>query len=106
MLNDWKWKKIDDAEYRLIDSSENMKGYVIRQFDKQWFCRFYNKRLDQDFSVTLSGMTNAEEALWQATIWIYYECNSIANSFHHIRDHLPRLNDLRMNYERSIGEIE
>lgn len=90
----------------MIDSSENMKGYVIRQFDKQWFCRFYNKRLDQHFGVTISGMTNAEEALWQATIWIHDECNKIANSFHHIRDHLPRFNDLRMNYERSIGETK
>ena len=105
MLNDWKWNKIDDYEYRLMDSDQIMVGYVISD-GSQWHCRFYNKRLDQYFGTTFSGMTNAEETLWQATIWIYDECNKIANSFHHIRDHLPELHDLRMDYERSIGETE
>ena len=99
MLNDWNWEKVDDSEYRLKNTSGQMIAYLLNNFNDRWICRLYNIEYDITFVVTLEGLKSQEEAIWQATIWIYNTCNQIANSFHHIRDHLPNLGELRKRAE-------
>lgn len=94
MTNDWQWEKIDDAEYRLKKPSGIIVAYLGRNFDKRWFCWFYNDDLDLSFDTTFDGYNNAEEVVRQATLWIYNLCNNVANSFHYIRDHLPSSHNL------------
>ena len=103
MLNDWHWEEIDNSEYRLKDTSGQMRAYLICNFDDRWVCRLYNDELNMNFHATFEGLKTNEEAIWQATLWIYDTCNQIANSFHHIRDHLPSLHELRMNCEQKSG---
>lgn len=90
MDNDWCWEKYDNSEYRLKDSYGQVIAYLIRNYDR-WFCWFYNDDWDMKFRLTIEGLKNTEEVIWQATIWIYNTCNRIANSFHRIRDHLPKV---------------
>ena len=94
MLNDWKWEKIDDSEYRLTDYDGQTVAYLVRNFGDSWFCRLINRRFDIHFGRIYDNVTSIEWLKWQATIWIQDECNRIANSFHYIRDHLPNLNKL------------
>ena len=106
MLNDWCWEKFDESEYRLKDAYGQMVAYLICNYDDRWFCRFWNDEHDMKFCATFEGLKSAEEVIWQATLWIYNTCNQIANSFHHIRDHLPSLHELGSKYyerERSIS---
>ena len=39
-----------------------------------------------------------EEAQWRSVIWVYDQCNNIANSFHYIRDHLLSYRELATKY--------
>ena len=94
MLNDWHWVKYDNSEYRLKNASGEMVAYLVRNYDDRWFCRVYNNDWNINFCVTFEGLRNAEEVIWQATLWIYNTCNQIANSFHHIRDRLPDIHEL------------
>ena len=97
MLNDWKWN--DNLE--LKDSSGNVIATLEKVADDTWDCRFTNEECNR-LSVIFLHTETKEIAIWQATIWIYNECNRIANSYHHIRDHLPHLHDLRV---AAMGEI-
>ena len=99
MLNDWHWVKYDNSEYRLKNASGEMVAYLVRNYDDRWFCRVYNDDWNINFGVTFDELRNTEEVIWQATLWIYNTCNQVANSFHHIRDHLPSLRDLHNEYE-------
>lgn len=103
MLNDWEWEKCDNHEYRLKDTSGQEVAYLIHNFDDRWFCRLIINEFNIRYGATFEGLTNAEEVIWRATLWISDICNQVANSFHHIRDHLPDFNELRMN---SIEEIK
>ena len=102
MLNDWCWVKVDDSEYKLNDNNGQNVAYLIRNFDDRWVCRFYNDNYNMDFGVVFENMESAELVIWKATIWIYDECNRIANSFHHIRDHLPSLRKHREQAEEEL----
>lgn len=95
MLNDWRWEKVDRSEYKLKDASGQTIAYLFRNYDSRWFCRFHNDDWNMNFGVTFEGLKNAEEVIWQTTLWIYNTCNHVANSFHRIRDHLPSLHELR-----------
>ena len=94
MLNDWKW----DSDLRLRDNRDNVVAYLGLFAPEKWFCRLDNNDYNIHYSVTLEGLKSKEEAVWQATVWIYNECNAIANSFHRIRDHLPSIHELADNY--------
>ncbi len=94
----WKWEKVSKTEYKLTDSCGLTVGYLALNYDRSW-CRFYNDDFDMKFSLTIEGLKNTEEAIWQATLWIYQTCNQVANSFHRIRDHLPSLHELRIASE-------
>lgn len=95
MFNDWHWEKIDDSEYRLKTQYDHVTVYLIRNYDDRWTCRFFNDDYDMKFAATFEGFKDPEEVIRQATIWMYNTCNQIANSFHRIRDHLPRFEFLR-----------
>lgn len=100
MFNNWHWVKYDNSEYRLKNISGQMIAYLINNFNDRWTCRLYNVEYDITFVATFEGLENTEEVIWQATLWIYNTCNQIANSFHHIRDHLPSLRELREQAEK------
>ena len=102
----WRWDKVDDYEYRLKDENHQIKGYLIQDGSGDWVVRFFNDDIDGAFPNTarLKDMDNAEHAIWQATLWIYNQCNKIANSFHHIRNHLPSIHELAEEYRKPIGE--
>lgn len=91
MDNDWCWEKYDNSEYRLKDSYGQVIAYLIRNYDDRWFCRFDNFDWDLHFKMTFEGFEDVEQIIQQATIWIHNTCNQIANSFHRIRDHLPKI---------------
>lgn len=94
MLNDWQWVKVDGSEYRLKDDYDHMIAYIIHNFDDRWVCHFYGADdWDMTFAIAFVGLENPEEVIRQATLWIEMTCNRVANSFHHIRDHLPRLEE-------------
>ena len=94
MLNDWKWEKIDDYEYVVRDNNNAIIIQLIQIWDKQWRCAFYNDKYELKYYTNFPGDTTIEEIQWQATLWVNEQCNNIANSFHHIRDHLPSIHDL------------
>ena len=102
MLNDWTWEKVDDAEMRLKDSSGKLISYIVRTAPGLWYCRLYNDDCYMHSGVALVDMKSAEEAMWQATLWINKECNRVAKSFHRIRNHLPRLHELRIASEEKL----
>ena len=88
--DNWHWEKIDNSEYRLVNTSgHQMIAYLIRNYDDKWTCRFYNDEFDLTFVTRFNGIIDGEDAINKATIWIYGTCNGVANSFHRIRDHLP-----------------
>lgn len=91
MDNDWCWEKYDNSEYRLKNSYGHVVAYLICNYNDKWSCLFYNDDFDWKFKMTFEGFDNAEQIIQQATIWIYNTCNQIANSFHRIRDHLPKV---------------
>ena len=95
MLNDWVWEKVNKSEYRLKDTSGKTISYLIHNCDNKWFCTFYNYKFNIKYDVILK-VKSTEEAILQATTWIYNTCNEIANSYHYIRDHLPDSYELRM----------
>ena len=101
MLDDWKWIQIDDYEYRLKDASNQLIAYLVEDSSHRWQCCLYNDDWNMKFFSSFDGLENTQEVIWQATIWIYNTCNQIANSFHHIRDHLPSLHKLHEDYEKS-----
>lgn len=103
MLNDWYWEKLDDSEYRLKNTSDEMVAYLVHNYNDKWSCRIDNNDWNINFVVTFGGLRNAEEAIRQATLWIYNTCNQVADSFHHIRDHLPSLGELRKRAEDKNG---
>ena len=103
MLNDWNWEKVCDFQYELKDTSGEVVAFLYHSFEDEWYCKFLNYHCGGIFFGNFEGIKNGEEAVWQATIWIYRTCNKIANSYHHIRDHLPSLAVLR---ERSEANNE
>ena len=97
MLNDTKWEPFDESEEFL----KNCDGMIIARLRKhwneaRWICTFSPQldNVDVHFSLELEGIKSVEEARWQATAWIYNQCNYIANHFHRIRDHLPSVHEL------------
>lgn len=94
MLNDWKWEKIDDYEYVVRDNNNAIIIQLIQLWNKQWRCVFYNDKYELKYYTFFLGNTTIEEIQWQATLWVNKQCTNIANSFHHIRDHLPSIHDL------------
>lgn len=101
MLNDWNWNEnleLKDSSGNVVATLEKVADGVT---DSVWNCRFRNEECNSLSAVLLHTETK-EIAIWQATLWIYDECKRIANSYHHIRDHLPHLHDLRV---AAIGEI-
>ncbi len=105
MLNNWKWKRSDNSsyqdEYWLYDDNEKSIAFVYRKcYDGDiWECYFFVDNFGVHFSVTFENIKSAERALLQATLWIYNNCNQVANNFHYIRDHLPSLHELREQSE-------
>ena len=105
MLNDWKWEKINNNKYIIRDSNNLIIVDLIKNQDKTWSCIFYNNELNLKYKTNFSksltifseNMT-IEEAQWRSIIWIYNQCNNIANSFYYIRDHLPSYRELATKY--------
>lgn len=104
MLNDWMWQKIGNYEFELHDNNGELIASLVQDCDN-WLCKFYNDDCNMHFSVRLENIESSDEAIWQATLWIYKECNRIANSFHHIRDHLTSLHKLRISADPAQQEI-
>lgn len=98
MSEAWKWEKVSKTEYKLTDSCGLTVGYLALNYDRSW-CLFYNDDFDMKFRLTIEGLKNTEEVIWQATLCIYKTCSQVANSFHRIRDHLPSLDELRIDSE-------
>lgn len=57
-------------------------------------CTFYNDEYKIKYRAFFPENITIEEIQWQVILWANKQCNSIANSFHHIRDHLPSIHDL------------
>ena len=103
MLNDSYWKEYDDEKMAYLYSSDNKKIAYIQKQESGWDCTIYPKYIAEGFY--LMNTDSIEEAEWQMTLYIYNECNKIANQLHKIRDHLPSIHDLaerarNKNYER------
>ena len=104
MLDDWKWKwNWGEASFSidLVDNEGNNIAYITRCDYDVWNCYFNNPAVKDSLSLKLTGIESPEEVIWKSTVWIYDECNRIANSYRHIRDHLPSLHELHEKYEKS-----
>ena len=99
MKNKWNWEKINPECYILKDEYNYGIAHLAKYHNDKWACQFYNDDYNITFNIILEGIYNAEEAIWQATLWIYNTCNQVANSFHRIRDHLPDLGELKKRAE-------
>ena len=104
MVRYYQWEKVDDSECRLKDPSSQMIAiaYLIRNFNDRWSCRFYNADWDMTYYCVFEGIKTPDDAMRQATVWIYNTCNQVADSFHNLRDHLPSLEELRKQVEELI----
>lgn len=97
MLNDWKWKRIDDWEYDLNDDQNRRIASLLQDYSGKWICLFFDNNFGLNFREEFEE-PSIEEVKWRATCWIHSQCNKIANSFHHIRDHLPNVGELYDEY--------
>lgn len=104
MLNDWIWQKIRNYGFELHDNDGRLVA-SLTQDHNNWLCTFYNDDCHMSSCVTLEDIESSDEAIWQATLWIYKECNRIANSFLYIRDHLTSLHELRSLADSAQLEI-
>lgn len=93
-INDWKWEKIDDYEYVIRDNNNIVVIDLMQIQNKQWICTFYNNEYELKYRAFFSENMTIEEIQWQAILWVNEQCINIANSFHHINDHLPSIHDL------------
>lgn len=94
MLNDWKWEKIDNNQY-IIKDNYNTKIVDLQKIqNEEWLCTFYNNEMKLHYNGIYPANMSLEEVQWQAILWIQKQCNQIANSFHHIRDHLPSIHEV------------
>lgn len=94
MLNDWKWEKIDNYEYVIRDNTNTVIIDLIQNQNEQWICTLYNDEYKLKYYAIFPENMTIEEIQWQVILWVNKQCTNIANSFHHIRDHLPSVHDL------------
>lgn len=98
MLNDWVWEKIDNYRYIIKDSYGTIIVDLLMTKDSYWLCTFYNNEVELKYRAIFSKDMTIEEIQWKVVLWVYKQCNDIANSFHHIRDHLPNIRNLADAY--------
>jgi len=103
-MNAWTWYESNKSEYRLKNTNGELISYLIRNYNDEWSCIFYNDDCNLKHTMTFQDINSPEEAIWQATLWIYKTCNHIANSLHNIRDHMPSIHKLAEEARKTRNE--
>ena len=86
------WEEYNDREHALLFSTDGENLAYIKKKDKLWDCTILPELIATNFYYM--GTDSIEEVEWQITLYIYNECNKIANQLHKIRDHLPNIYEL------------
>lgn len=92
MLNDSYWKEYNDGERAVLWSANGEPLAHIKRKDSVWDCLICPKLVAENFCY--NGSSTIKEVEWQMTLYIYNQCNKIANQLHKIRNHLPSIHEL------------
>ena len=98
MLNDMKWKKIDEDLYSLYSDKDGM--IAILSYDE--YEDIYGL-VDRDHYAEKFKSDSTEEAMWRATVKLHDYYNRFISKYMELRDHLPSLGEL---YDKAFDTIK